>query len=334
MEDASDQDVDMTGQDVDDNAEDLFGGPNAINTWEPLVLAGRKTSGPPLSNDPSPADLSQKTKPQDGSPPPPADTRREKSLSTPPATIATGSTASTAQSTVSLLLSTSSSSGRLLNPRLRRDPTVDGISNFVSVSCPPSKDKNAEPGKACHATMLKVFTILKKNDTEVMLYPIWDVEPGCEPMPPLTEVSQFPADLDSMQTYAWISNPWDLVKVRPGEVDRRTGKLKHQKTLYVTILLGSRYTLDHLLEISNPSLSVIGSQVRRKDVDALESVTLYALIGLPNEWDSVSLTAKLQADLESTKSGCKEISSMASTQPNSLALFSPRDSSPQSNTSP
>jgi hypothetical protein len=33
-------------------------------------------------------------------------------------------------------------------------------------------------------------------------------------------------------------------------------------------------------------------------VDALESVALYAFVGLPNAWDSFSLTSKLQVDLE------------------------------------
>jgi lipocalin len=33
-------------------------------------------------------------------------------------------------------------------------------------------------------------------------------------------------------------------------------------------------------------------------VDALESVALYAFVGLPNAWDLFSLTSKLQADLE------------------------------------
>ncbi len=81
----------------------------------------------------------------------------------------------------------------------------------------------------------------------------------------------FPKDLAALQVYARISNPWDLAKVKLGEVDKKTGDLKRQKALFVSILLGTRYTLEHVLEIAYPSLSAIGSQVRKKDVDALES---------------------------------------------------------------
>lgn len=63
-------------------------------------------------------------------------------------------------------------------------------------------------------------------------------------------------------------------------------------------MVGSKFSLDHVLEISYPSLAAIGCQVRRKDVDALESTTLYAFVGLPNEWDSTSMTTQLRLDLE------------------------------------
>jgi hypothetical protein len=86
--------------------------------------------------------------------------------------------------------------------------------------------------------------------------------------------------------------------VRPGEIDHKTGEFKRQKALYVVALVGSRYTLDHVLEISYPSIAAMGSQVKRKDVDALESVSLYAFVGIPNDWDSISFTAALSKDLE------------------------------------
>jgi hypothetical protein len=146
--------------------------------------------------------------------------------------------------------------------------------------------------------MVQVFGILQSADPHAVLYPIWDPEPGCEPIPPLSDPKHFPSDLSGLQVYARISNPWDLVKVKPGEVDKKTGELKRQKALFVSVLLGSRYSLEHVLELAYPSLSAIGSQVRKKDVDALESVSLYAFVGLPNAWDSASLTSKLQADLE------------------------------------
>eukprot|EP00956_Cyclotella_meneghiniana_P039509 scaffold172879_cov114-Cyclotella_meneghiniana.AAC.1 len=230
-----------------------------------------------------------------------ADKPAPRNDSSPPATIATKSTASATQSTVSSLNTpatvVSSTSGRLLNTRPRRDPTEDGVANFVSISCPPCK-KSGEPATACHATLSKAFSILKKNDPDLAWYPIWDPEPGCEPIPPLTDIKKFPSDLDSAQIYARITNPWDLQKVKPGEIDRKTGELRKQKSLYVAVLVGSKFSLDHVLEISYPSLSAIGCQIRRKDVDALESTTLYAFVGLPNEWDSVSLTSKVKLDLE------------------------------------
>jgi hypothetical protein len=184
-----------------------------------------------------------------------------------------------------------------LNARPPRDPTVDGVANFVSVVCPPAQGK-ADPSNTCHATMVKVFGILQSADPAVVFYPIWDAEPGCEPIPPLLNVKDFPKDLAALQVYARISNPWDLAKVKLGEVDKKTGDLKRQKALFLSILLGTRYTLEHVLEIAYPSLSAIGSQVRKKDVDALESVALHAFVGLPNAWDSISLTASLQVNLE------------------------------------
>lgn len=146
--------------------------------------------------------------------------------------------------------------------------------------------------------MNKVFSILKKNDRDVMFYPIWNAEPGCKGIPQLTNVEQFPPNLDTLQVYACITNPWDLQKVHPSKVDKMIGELKYQKALCVLVLLCSKFTLKHLLELSYPSLSAIGSQVCRKEVDALESMALHAFVGLTNGWDSVSLTSKLQSDLE------------------------------------
>eukprot|EP00956_Cyclotella_meneghiniana_P020310 scaffold35605_cov41-Cyclotella_meneghiniana.AAC.5 len=133
--------------------------------------------------------------PQQQSQPPPSPKKKKKSINSskpdpatsPPATIATKSTASATQSTVSSLNTpatlASSASGRLLNTRPRRDPTVDGVANFVSIMSPPCK-KSGEPATACHATLSKAFAILKKNDPDLAWYPIWDPEPGCDPIPP------------------------------------------------------------------------------------------------------------------------------------------------------
>jgi hypothetical protein len=129
--------------DVDIDAEDLFKSPPATKP-PPASTQSPKTPAPSaaVSRDPIPP-----------------------VQSTPPVTIATKSTASTAQSTVSSLqtpATVSSHTGRLLNQRPRRNPTIDGIANFVSISCPPRKDKNLEPSAACHASLRKVFTTLKR----------------------------------------------------------------------------------------------------------------------------------------------------------------------------
>jgi hypothetical protein len=137
--------------------------------------------------------------------------------------------------------------------RLCQDPSTDGMANFVSVSCPPAKDKATEPAKACHATMIKVFGILQSADPHVVFYLIWDPEPGCEPIPPLSDPKEFPPDLSGLQVYARISNPWDLVKVKLGEIDKKLGEIKRQKALYVSVLLGTRYSLEHVLELVYPS---------------------------------------------------------------------------------
>eukprot|EP00956_Cyclotella_meneghiniana_P035674 scaffold116951_cov42-Cyclotella_meneghiniana.AAC.2 len=173
-------------------------------------------------------------------------------------------------------------------------------------SCsPPATIATKSTASATQSTVSSLNTpatimssTVAKNDPDLAWYPIWDPEPGCDPIPPLSDSKKFPSDLDSAQIYARITNPWDLQKVKPGELDKKTGELKKQKSLYVAALVGSKFSLDHVLEISYPSLSAIGCQIRKKDVDALESTTLYAFVGLPNEWDSFSLTSKITLDLE------------------------------------
>jgi hypothetical protein len=96
-----------------------------------------------------------------------------------------------------------------------------------------------------------------------------------------------------MQLYARISNLWDLKKVCSGEIDLKTGELKKQKKhLYVVVLVGSKFSLDHVLELIYPSLAAIGCHAKKKDIDidAHESLSLYAFV--------VSLTTKLTKDLE------------------------------------
>eukprot|EP00956_Cyclotella_meneghiniana_P034030 scaffold101125_cov66-Cyclotella_meneghiniana.AAC.2 len=298
VEDASMSDVAMDDCSADGTPIDLFS-VSSVPPPQQLKDQHKHHGLPPkaMKNTPQTSAFDSIKKPPAKQTPKSGPSSATSDVSTSPTIISTKSTASTAQSTVSSLNTLSSLTGRLLNARPRRDSTVDGVANFVSVMCPPAQGK-ADPSDACHATMIKVFGMLQSADPAVVFYPIWDAEPGCEPIPPLTCAKDFPKDLAGLQVYARISNPWDLSKVKSGEVDKKTGELRRQKALFVSVLLGTRYTLEHVLEIAYPSLSSIGSMVRKKDVDALESVSLFAFVGLPNARDSISLTASLQVDLE------------------------------------
>jgi hypothetical protein len=185
----------------------------------------------------------------------------------------------------------------LLNTRPRRDTAIDGVANFVSIGCSPSKDKNVEPSASAYKNFLQVFSILKRNDADVKLYPIWDPEPGDAPLQPLTDVKHFPADMDAMQMYAKNTNPWDAKRLKPGEINPKTGQLKQQRALYYVCLIGTKYSLDHVLQLSFASVSALGCSIRRKDVDALDTLTIYGFVGLPNEWDSLAMTNKLHEEL-------------------------------------
>jgi hypothetical protein len=262
------------------NAMDMFGLGNSAKSKQQAPSPAAKEAPAEGLRSPSPGRSTQET---------------------PPPTIATQTTAASSVSSVTQQTPASvvsAVSGRLLNTRPRRDVSVDGVANFVVFACAPSKDKNADPVVTAHGHFLQMFSILKKNDPDLCLYPIWDAEPGAPPLPALSSTEQFPSDLDSMQLYAQLSNPWDVKKVKPGEINQKTGKLKVQKALYYVSLMGTKYDLDHVIKMSYPSISALGCNIRKKDVDALDSATMYGFVGLPNEWDSRAMTAKLYNELE------------------------------------
>ena len=199
----------------------------------------------------------------------------------------------TSQSQVSAPVSLT---GRLLNTRPRRNTAVDGIANFLSVSIPASREPRADPSQTTHRGLDTAFSILHANDGNTVWYPIYDPEPGEAAIPPLTDPKKFPGTLDAFQVYGKVSNPWDLRKVRQGETDNR-GNPRRQKTIYVTVLCGTKFSLDHVMEISTASLNAAGIFVRRKEVDALDTNTICMLVGLPNCWDSTSLAQILNKEL-------------------------------------
>ena len=132
-----------------------------------------------------------------------------------------------------------------------------------------------------------------------MFYPVYDVEPGDEAPRPLVELDQFPADLDSLQlNYIGVDNPWDLKKVQPGQTDPKTGEEKKQKSMIITALIGTRYDLAHVIQISYSSLLAHGCYLRKKDVEALCSKTVFGLAGTPAEWSSVLVLTRLHSELE------------------------------------
>ena len=226
------------------------------------------------------------------------DTRLEGSLQLK-SPVLTSTTTTAASSTVSSQLTGSHasvpapSSGRLLNSRPRRVVSADGVANFLTAIVPASRERHADPSRTTIVGLSKMFTVLHNNDPQAALHPIWIQEPGEDPLLPITDPSQFPVTLDAFQSWGKITNPWDLAKVRQGDMDRRTGEQKKQKSIYVTILLGSRLSLDHLLEVSTSSLNSAGLYLRKKEVDALDTQTIYSVVGIPNDWCCNTLTDML-----------------------------------------
>jgi hypothetical protein len=231
-----------------------------------------------------------------------------KDKGSPPDTIATASTVSTAQSGLSSLRTPSANStasqrssvsGKLLNTHPRRHVDRDGVANFVSVSIAPSRAKKSNPSVNAYQALSHAFAAMKKCDPDACWYPIYDAEPGDDPIPAICDVKDFPKDLDRLQMqWCSIENPWDLREIHPGEVDYKTGEQRKAKPVYTTVLVGGKYQLDHVLQMCVPSLTVAGVQARRKEVDALRTKTIYAIIGIPSEWDDDSVKDRLRGELE------------------------------------
>ena len=179
----------------------------------------------------------------------------------------------------------STMSGRLLNLRPKRNVRLDGQANFVQISVPPARGGKTLPPVTTYNGILKAFSALKSVDKDVVFYPIYDTEEGEEEVPAICDVSQFAKTLPELQSnWLGISNGWELGTIYPGQIDRQTGEQKKYKTIYCSVLLGTRYSLEYVLERSVPALSADGIMVRKKDVDALHSKPICALLGLPNGW--------------------------------------------------
>lgn len=230
---------------------------------------------------------------------------------TPPDTIAT---ASTAQSSVSSLRTPSGESasgqtqgsgissvtGKLLNTRPRRNVQLDGVANYVAITIHPSRSARVipPPPEWVYEGLLAAFTAFHRIDPSVKWYPKYDPEPGEDPIAPIDDPSNFPAALCELQlSHCNIDNPWDLRVVASGEIDPKTNRQRTYKSIYTTVLMGSKYELDHILQLAVPSLANHNVQSKRKEVDALKSKTLYALVGVPLDFDSLAICRRLTANL-------------------------------------
>jgi hypothetical protein len=176
---------------------------------------------------------------------------------------------------------------------------VDGQANYISITVPPKHDKDSVPSTVTYTGIVKAFNAIKKVDKQAVLYPVYSDDVGDDPTLPISEPSDFPSDLEACQmSYLKVGNPWDLKKIFPGEVDYNTGEARKQKAVYCTILLGTYYDLEYVLTMASMSLGALGIYIRRKDVDALDSRTLYALAAVHPSWDPVSVGSRLQKVLE------------------------------------
>jgi hypothetical protein len=61
--------------------------------------------------------------------------------------------------------------------------------------------------------------------------------------------------------------------------------------------MGSKYELDHILQLEVPSLANYNVQAKRKDVDALKSKTLYTLVGVSLDFDPLAICRRLSDGL-------------------------------------
>jgi hypothetical protein len=146
--------------------------------------------------------------------------------------------------------------------------------------------------------LLHAYNAFYKIDSSVKWFPTYDAEPGEEPTAPIDNPMAFPLDLDSLQM-SWVSidNPWELRTINPGEMDNRTGQQRTYKSIFITVLMGSKFDLDHILQLALPTLASRNVQVKRKDVDALKSKTLFLIMGSPLDFDALAVCRRLHEAL-------------------------------------
>jgi hypothetical protein len=227
-------------------------------------------------------------------------------IKSPPKTIAM---ASTAQSSVSSLPTPSSEStatgqgsavsavtGKLLNTRPHRIVTIHGVANYVAITFHPCRSVTVvpPPPKWVFKGLLHAFHPFHKIDISVKWYPTYDTEPGEEPTEPIADPMHFPLTLEVIQmSWCNIDNLWEHRTINPGEIDNKTGHGRTYKSIFVTVLMGLKIELSHILRLAIPSLASKNVQVKQKEVDALQSKTLFFIVGAPLDFDPLAVCRRL-----------------------------------------
>jgi hypothetical protein len=194
----------------------------------------------------------------------------------------------------------SSVTGKLLNTHPCCNVAIDGVANYVAVTVHPSRSAAVvpPPPEWVFEGLLHAFQTFYKINNSVKWYLTYDAEPGEEPTPPIDDPKWFPLDLESLQmSWCSIDNPWELRTINPGKMDNRTGRKRTYKSIFITVLMGPKFDLDQVLQLVLPSLASKNVQVKRKDVDALKSKTLFFIMGSPLDFDALAVCCRLHEAL-------------------------------------
>jgi hypothetical protein len=194
----------------------------------------------------------------------------------------------------------SSVTGKLLNTHPCCNVAIDGVANYVAVTVHPSRSAAVvpPPPEWVFEGLLHAFQTFYKINNSVKWYLTYDAEPGEEPTPPIDDPKWFPLDLESLQmSWCSIDNPWELRTINPGKMDNRTGRKRTYKSIFIMVLMGPKFDLDQVLQLVLPSLASKNVQVKRKDVDALKSKTLFFIMGSPLDFDALAVCCRLHEAL-------------------------------------
>ena len=171
--------------------------------------------------------------------------------------------------------------------------------NFCNIASYVNKgNKGEDPSDRTYKVVKGLFRAMKKADPNACFVSIYDAEPGEPPIAPLSDLSQFRSDLGDIADFVQVSNSWDMVKIDDGQIDKKTGNPKKPKAVYVTVRVYTRYTLQFVIDKVAPAMAKLNGSFRKKDMEALASRTLCAIVGTANGWEGTSLLARLWPEVE------------------------------------